>query len=133
MTTTEPTTKQKYHTWDEIRGELSPEEEAELEELRAEAGSEAVAYNLGELRQAREMTQMELADRLKRAQPTISEMENTNDHLISTVRSVVESLGGRLEISAVFGDERIPIVAPPRPDTTAGGQQNQKSRQAAGL
>ena len=119
MTTTEPTTKQKYHTWDEIRGELTPEEEAELEDLRAEASSEAVAYNLGELRQAREMTQVELADRLKRAQPTISEMENTNDHLISTVRSVVESLGGHLEIAAVFGDERIPIIAPTRPDATA--------------
>ena len=66
------------------------------------------------------MTQIELADRLKRAQPTLSEMENTNDHLISTVRSVVESLGGWLEIAAVFDDERIPVVAPPRPP--AAGQ-----------
>lgn len=119
MTTTQPTTKQKYHTWKEVRGETSPEEEAELEELRAEAAAEAVAYNLRELRQARAMTQIELADRLKRAQPTISEMENTDDHLISTVRSVVESLGGHLDIAAVFGDERIPIIAPPRPDGAA--------------
>lgn len=119
MTTTLPTTKQKYHTWEEIRGETSPEEEAELEELRAEASAEAVAYNLRELRQARAMTQIELADRLKRAQPTISEMENTDDHLISTVRSVVESLGGHLDIAAVFGNERIPIIAPPRPDGDA--------------
>ena len=108
------TTKQKYHTWDEVRGQMSPEEEAELEKLRAEATGEAVAYNLRELRQARAMTQMELAERLKRAQPTISEMENTDDHLISTVRSVVESLGGYLDIAAVFGDERIPIIVPPR-------------------
>ena len=115
MTTTRQKTTKKHHTWDEVRGELSPEEEAELEDLRAEAASEAVAYSLGELRQARAMTQIELADRLKRAQPTISEMENTNDHLISTIRSVVESLGGRLEIAAVFDDERIPIIAPPRP------------------
>ena len=100
MTTTRQKTTKKYHTWDEVRGELSPEEEAELEDLRAEAASEAVAYSLGELRQARAMTQIELADRLKRAQPTISEMENTNDHLMSTVRSVVESLGGRLEINS---------------------------------
>lgn len=119
MTTTQPTTKQKYHTWEEVRGEMSPEEEAELEKQRAEAASEAVAYNLGELRQARAMTQIELADRLKRAQPTISEMENTDDHLISTVRSVVESLGGHLDIAAVFGDERIPIIAPHRPDGAA--------------
>ena len=115
MTTTRQKTTKKYHTWEEVRGDLSPEEEAELEDLRAEAASEAVAYSLGELRQARAMTQIELADRLKRAQPTISEMENTDDHLISTVRSVVESLGGRLEITAVFDDERIPIVAPLRP------------------
>ena len=122
MTTTQPITKQKYDPWEEIRGEMSPEEEAELEELRAEAASEAVAYNLGELRQARAMTQIELADRLKRAQPTISEMENTDDHLISTVRSVVESLGGHLDIAAVFGDERIPIIAPLRPDGAATPQ-----------
>ena len=87
MTTTEPTTKQKYHAREDIRGELSAEEEAEHEERRVEAASKAVAYNLGELRQARAMTQMELAERLKRAQPTISEMENTSDHLISTVRA----------------------------------------------
>ncbi len=115
MTTTRQKTTKKYHTWEEVRGDLSPEEEAELEDLQAEAASEAVAYSLGELRQARAMTQIELADCLKRAQPTISEMENTDDHLISTVRSVVESLGGRLEITAVFDGERIPIVAPPRP------------------
>lgn len=115
MTTTRPT-KKSFHTWDEVRGRLSPEEEAELEDLRAEAGSEAVAHNLRELRQARAMTQIELADRLKRAQPTVSEMENTDDHLISTVRSVVESLGGRLEIAAVFDEERIPIVVPLRPN-----------------
>lgn len=100
----------KYPTWEEVRGDLTAAEEAELEELRAQAAHEAVAFNLGELRQAREMTQMELADRLKRAQPTISEIENTSDHLISTVRSVVEGLGGRLEMVAVFDDERIPII-----------------------
>lgn len=121
MTTREPTIKKKYHTWDEIRGDLTSEEEAELEDLRTEAVSEAVAHNLGELRRARKMTQVELADRLERAQPTISEMENTDDHLISTVRSVVESLGGRLDIAAVFGEERIPIIASTRPDATSPG------------
>ena len=53
MTTTQSKTMKKYHTWDEVRGELSLEVEAELEDLRAEAASEAVAYSLGELRQAR--------------------------------------------------------------------------------
>ena len=128
MTTPLPTTDTKYHTWEEIRADPNPEDEAELEKLRAEASGEAVAYNLRELRQAREMTQIELADRLKRAQPTISEMENTDDHLVSTIRSVVESLGGHLELVAVFNDERIPVVVPSRPSPRAHADQKATRR-----
>ena len=56
------------------------------------------------------MTRIELEGRLKRAQPTISAIGNTDDYLISTVRPVVESPGGYLEITAVLSDERIPII-----------------------
>ena len=36
-------------------------------------------------------------------------MEAAADNLLSTWRSVVESMGGRLELVAVFDDERIAI------------------------
>jgi len=42
--------------------------------------------------------QVELAERRKTVQPSVSAMENAGDNLVSTVRSVVENLGGHLEM-----------------------------------
>jgi len=36
-------------------------------------------------------------------------METSPDNLLSTWRAVIESMGGRLEMVAVFDDERIAI------------------------
>jgi len=101
--------------WADIRGEITPEERARIDALKVQARADSVAFNLAELRKARELTQVELAERLKTAQPTVSAMENAGDNLVSTVRNVVESLGGQLEMVAVFGDERIAL------DTTTPG------------
>lgn len=56
-----------------------------------------------------DLTQVELARRLKRAQASISAMETADDNLLLTWRAVIESMGGRLELVAVFDDERIAI------------------------
>lgn len=94
--------------------ENDPERRSRVDALE-EAAWEALAdHNLRELRRARDMTQAELARRLDRAQPAVAAMEKTEDHLVSTVRAVVEGLGGHLELTAVFDDQRIPIVAPAR-------------------
>ena len=42
-------------------------------------------------------------------QPRISRLERGGDVLLSTVASYVEALGGRLEIAAVFDDERVSV------------------------
>ncbi len=97
--------------------ENDPARRSRVDALEQAAWGEIAAHNLRELRRAREMTQAELARRLERAQPAVAAMEKTEDHLVSTVRAVVESLGGRLELTAVFDDQRIPIVAPPRTRT----------------
>ena len=102
----------KHLTLDEVVGDLSPERRSRVDALKEEARSEIAAYNLAELRRARHVTQTELARRLERAQATVSNIEHADDHLVSTIRSVVEGLGGRLELVAVFDDERIPILAP---------------------
>ena len=65
-----------------------------------------MAFNLAELRRYRSLTQV-VAERLQRAQASISAMETADDNLLSTWRAVVESMGGRLELVAVFDDERI--------------------------
>lgn len=37
-------------------------------------------------------------------------METAADNLVSTLRMAVEGMGGRLEVTAVFDDERIPLT-----------------------
>lgn len=96
-------------TFSDLVGEITPDERAEIDTTKEEAAVESVAFNLAELRQARKMTKLELAYLIGRAQPVTSQMEEVDDHLLSTIRGVVESLGGRLELIAVFDDDRIPI------------------------
>lgn len=77
--------------------------------------SDRETYSLGRLRRSRGVTQTELARRLRRAQSAVSMMEGGEDHLMSTIRSVVEGLGGSIEVVAVFGEERMPLTVPGRP------------------
>jgi DNA-binding transcriptional regulator YiaG len=77
---------------------------------RAEAIAEIVEYTLGELRRARKVTQDELARLLATTQPNISRIERGGEMELSTLRGYVEALGGRLEVTAVFDDERFPVA-----------------------
>lgn len=68
------------------------------------------ALALADLRQSRNVTQVQLAERLGIAQGNVSRMESRSDVYLSTLRSYVEALGGHLEIAAVFDDGRLPLV-----------------------
>ena len=57
---------------------------------------------LAELREALDLTQAELAASLNVSQEAVSRLERRPDMLISTLRHVVEALGGKLEIRAVL-------------------------------
>lgn len=65
--------------------------------------------NLAQLRQAQEKTQVEVAAALGMAQGDVSKLEHRADVYLSTLGRYVASLGGRLEVTAVFDDERYPI------------------------
>jgi transcriptional regulator with XRE-family HTH domain len=69
------------------------------------------ALALGRLRESRAVTQRALADKLAVSQANISRIEHEEDVYISTLRSYVEALGGRLELRAVFDDGTIDIAA----------------------
>ncbi len=99
----------KHRKFADIVGEISPERRARIDAIKAEARADAVAFNLAELRKHRHLTQVEIAERLERAQASVSAMESAGDNLLSTWRSVVEAMGGRLELVAVFDDERIAL------------------------
>lgn len=98
-----------HRKFSDIVGDISPERRAQIEAIKNQYRADAVAFNLAELRRHRHLTQVELAEQLHKAQASISAMETAPDNLLSTWRAVVESMGGHLEMVAVFDDERIAI------------------------
>ena len=64
---------------------------------------------LQELRQARSLSQEELGRALHINQASVSKLERRTDMYISTLRRVVEAMGGELEITARFPEGRVRI------------------------
>lgn len=90
----------------ELRARLSPEARS-----RADVKTKAMLAEmpLNELRQARDLSQKVLAEILHVQQPSIAKMEKHADMYLSTLRSHVEAMGGRLEIVAQFPDGTVKI------------------------
>lgn len=67
------------------------------------------AMPLEELRKARQMTQLKLAETLGVNQSEVSRIEHRADLYLSTLSEYVEALGGKLEIRAVFPGREVRI------------------------
>jgi hypothetical protein len=109
--------------WSELKHKSSPER---LAARRQEASAELARIGFDKLRQARQQTQIAVAQRLNIPQGAVSRMEKRSDLLLSTLREYVNALGGRLELRAVFPDADFEIeplapvkVAKKRPDRVA--------------
>jgi DNA-binding Xre family transcriptional regulator len=64
----------------------------------------AEEMTLKELREARQRSQVELAKRLGIQQAAVSKLERRTDMYLSTLRDLIEAMGGSLEIVATFPD-----------------------------
>lgn len=64
---------------------------------------------LSKLREGRGLTQQELAHQMHVTQANISRVEHQDDLYLSTLRSYIEALGGRLEVHAVFDDQTVDL------------------------
>jgi transcriptional regulator with XRE-family HTH domain len=64
---------------------------------------------LNELRQARRLTQQQLAESLNISQASVSKMESQSDMYVSTLRRFLEAMGGELRIVAAFPDGEVLI------------------------
>ena len=64
---------------------------------------------LNELRQARGLTQSTLASLLHVEQPSIAKMEKRTDMYLSTLRNLVQAMGGDLVVTAKFPDGEVRI------------------------
>lgn len=91
------------HTpWRKVLAErYSPEEIACLDR---QVDVAVATIELNELRKARGLTQEELARRLGTRQANVSKLERRADVRVSTLRDVVEAMGGELRITAHFPD-----------------------------
>lgn len=94
------------HKWRDIRGTFSPEQEAEIER-RIKAAAEVMT--LHQLREARKLTQVNLAKVLKVNQGAVSRMEKRTDMYVSTLRNFIQAMGGQLQVKAIFPEGEVQI------------------------
>jgi DNA-binding transcriptional regulator YiaG len=94
------------HKWKAIRGVFSTERKARIRQRVKEA---ATVMTLHQLREARSLTQVNLAKVLNVNQGAVSKMEKRTDMYVSTLRSYIKAMGGDLEIRAVFPEGEVKI------------------------
>jgi DNA-binding XRE family transcriptional regulator len=89
----------------ELEAKMSPERlarsDARVQAMIAEIRS------MDELRQARSLTQAELAQTLKISQGAVSKVERRTDMYISTLRGYVRAMGGDVQIRAIFPEGEV--------------------------
>jgi hypothetical protein len=94
-------------TLDPILKSLPDERRRRIEQRAAELIAEEL--NLREVRRLRKLTQARLSKRLKIGQEGVSRIEKRTDLYISTLRSYVEGVGGKLKL-VVELPGRSPVV-----------------------
>lgn len=87
---------------------LPPERRRAVERRAAELIAEEAT--LRQLREARERSQVEIAERLRIKQSSVSKLERRTDMYLSTLRGYIEAMGGELEIIARFPGRAVRIV-----------------------
>ena len=80
--------------------------------IAAEAARLDEEMTLAELREARDVSQEDLAQTLAMPLPAVTELEGRDDLRVSILRRYVEALGGTLEIAARFPDATVVIHDP---------------------
>jgi len=95
------------NSFSELTKALSPERRARIEIRKIELREEMA---LNELRQAIGVSQEVLAEQLQVLQPAIAKLEKRADIRISSLRRMIEAMGGALEIKAHFPDGDVTIT-----------------------
>ncbi|MEX2170124.1 MAG: helix-turn-helix transcriptional regulator [Pirellulales bacterium] len=86
-----------HHPFQLLRDKMPPEAVARADARAKETLAEML---LAEIREAEGMTQTEVAEVLGIKQPTLSRIESQHDMQISTLKRIIEALGGKLEVIA---------------------------------
>jgi transcriptional regulator with XRE-family HTH domain len=89
-----------------LRGRMKP---AARRQATAKTKTLLAEMPLQELRQARNLTQEQLAESLSVKQAAVSKLEKRTDMYVSTLRNFIRAMGGDLEIIAKFPDGAVQI------------------------
>jgi DNA-binding XRE family transcriptional regulator len=114
-------------TLEEILNEMSGDRRARIEQLAQEMRAE---MNLREVRRLRKLTQARLSKKLKIGQEGVSRIEKRTDLYISTLRSYVEGVGGKLKLVVELPD-RPPVILSGLGEVQGEKRAKKKARNAA--
>ncbi len=90
----------------ELEAKMSPDSRARSDAVYRQLLAE---MPLHELRQAKALSQVKLAESLHVNQAAVSKIEHRTDMYISTLRDYIRAMGGDLEIVAKFPDGSVKI------------------------
>lgn len=92
---------------DDYLGKLPKKDRRAIDKLAAELIAEEAT--LRQLREARDRSQEAVAKQLNIKQAAVSKLERRTDMYLSTLRSYIEAMGGKLEIIARFQNQAVRI------------------------
>jgi ribosome-binding protein aMBF1 (putative translation factor) len=92
---------------DDYLGKLPKKQQQAIKKRAAELIAEEAT--LRQLREARERSQEDMAAKLHIKQSAVSKLERRTDMYLSTLRSYIEAMGGKLEIIARFPNQAVRI------------------------
>ena len=95
------------HPLSELTKDFTPEQRRRVDNIKSELLAE---MPLHELRRARALTQRDMAKMLNVNQPAVSKLERRADAYVSSLRSYIEAVGGRLRIVAEFPEGEVAIT-----------------------
>jgi hypothetical protein len=123
---------------EDILREMPEERRRRIEQRAAELIAEEL--NLRQLRRLRKLTQARLSKKLKIGQEGVSRIERRSDMNLSTLRSYVEGLGGKLRVMVELPDQPPLILSglgsdggakKPKKKAGNGAKSKAKTRRAA--
>lgn len=105
----------------ELRNKMSPRSRE-----RAEASTKKMVqqFPLAQIRDLRNITQVELARRLDIDQSAVSKIEHRADMYLSTLKDVIRAMGGQLELTARFpgGDVHLLVLGDAAGESVANNE-----------
>lgn len=96
-----------HRPFEDLTKDLTRDRRQRIEAIKGEMLAE---MPLHELRRARALTQRDLAESLKVNQPAVAKLERRADVYVSSLRSYIEAVGGRLKIVAEFPEGDVTIT-----------------------